>query len=95
LLAMLEYLDGKPPSSWVAAPRYHHQYLPDVIEYEPSAFSAEELSQLRQRGHQLKAVERTYGNQHVLLWQKPSGTVEAASDPRSIGLASQLAKVLE
>jgi hypothetical protein len=25
----------------------------------------------------------------VLLWDKPSGAVEAASDPRGIGMASQ------
>ncbi len=90
LLAMLSYLDEQPPSAWVAAPRYHHQYLPDVIEYEPNAFSPAELSQLQQRGHSLKAVERAYGNQQVLLWHKASGAVEAASDPRGIGLASQL-----
>lgn len=90
LLAMLGYLDGQPPSAWVAAPRYHHQYLPDQIEYEPKAFSPAELNQLQQRGHSLKAVERAYGNQQVLLWDKHSGAVEAASDPRGIGLASQL-----
>jgi gamma-glutamyltranspeptidase / glutathione hydrolase len=90
LLAMLSYLDGQAPSAWVAAPRYHHQYLPDVIEYEPKAFSPAELSQLQQRGHSLKAVERAYGNQQVLLWDKASGAVEAASDPRGIGMASQL-----
>jgi gamma-glutamyltranspeptidase/glutathione hydrolase len=95
LLAMLEYLDGKPPSTWVSAPRYHHQYLPDVIEYEPRAFSPAELSQLQQRGHSLKAVERAYGNQQVLLWNKQNGAVEAASDPRGIGMASQWPTALE
>lgn len=89
LLAMLEYFNGQPPAAWVAAPRYHHQYLPDVIEYEPNAFTAQELSQLKQRGHSLKNVERDYGNQQVILWNKQTNSVEAASDPRGIGLASQ------
>ena len=89
LLAMLSYLDGQPPSAWVAVPRYHHQYLPDVIEHEPTTFSASEIKQLQQRGHSLRNVERAYGNQQVLLWDKPSGAVEAASDPRGIGMASQ------
>ena len=89
LLAMLSYLDGQPPSAWVAVPRYHHQYLPDVIEHEPTTFSPKEIKQLQQRGHGLKSVERAYGNQQVLLWDKPSGAVEAASDPRGIGMASQ------
>ncbi|MBX9754180.1 MAG: gamma-glutamyltransferase [Pseudomonadaceae bacterium] len=95
LLAMLSYLDGQPPSAWVAVPRYHHQYLPDVIEYEPRAFSPSELTALQQRGHSLKAVERAYGNQHVLLWDKQSNSVEAASDPRGIGMASQWPTALE
>ncbi|GLK87092.1 gamma-glutamyltransferase [Pseudomonas turukhanskensis] len=87
LLAMLQYLDGQPVASWPAAPRYHHQYLPDVVEYEPSTFTATERDALRERGYALKPVERPYGNQQVLLWNKYSRSVEAASDPRGIGQA--------
>ena len=87
LLAALDYLDGKPVQQWPATPRYHHQYLPDVIEYEPDAFSASQLRSLEMRGHRLKRVERRYGNQQVLLWHKDSGQVEAASDPRGVGRA--------
>ena len=70
-----------------AAPRYHHQYLPDVLQYEADAFSAAQLDALRARGHQPRLIERDYGNQQVLYWHKPSGKVEAASDPRGIGRA--------
>lgn len=87
LLAVLDYLDDRPVQQWPATPRYHHQFLPDVIEYEPDAFSAAQLSSLEMRGHRLKRVERRYGNQQVLLWHKGSGRVEAASDPRGIGRA--------
>ena len=87
LLAVLDYLDGKPVQQWPATPRYHHQYLPDVIEYEADAFSPSQLSSLEMRGHKLKRVERSYGNQQVLLWRKDSGQVEAASDPRGVGRA--------
>lgn len=87
LLAVLEYLDGQPIARWPAAPRFHHQFLPDVVQYEPNAFSPEEIDQLRQRGHQLKALDAAYGNQQVLRWDKRSGEVEAASDPRGIGTA--------
>jgi gamma-glutamyltranspeptidase/glutathione hydrolase len=89
LLAMLSYLDGQPPSAWVSTPRYHHQYLPDVIEHEANTFSPAEQAQLQQRGHSLKAVERPYGNQQVLLWNKHTGAVEGASDPRGIGQTQQ------
>lgn len=85
LLSILEYLDGQPIARWPAVPRYHHQYLPDVIEHEPQTFSAAQIADLQARGHSLKALERVYGNQQVLLWNKASGQVEAASDPRGIG----------
>ncbi|MFG0381873.1 gamma-glutamyltransferase [Pseudomonas sp. zbq_18] len=87
LLAVLDYLDGKPVQQWPATPRYHHQYLPDVIEYEPGAFSAGQRASLEMRGHTLSQVNRRYGNQQVLLWRKQNGQVEAASDPRGVGRA--------
>ncbi|QKE65410.1 gamma-glutamyltransferase [Aquipseudomonas campi] len=87
LLAILDYLDERPVSEWPARPRYHHQYQPDVIEHEPNAFSASQISTLEMRGYQLKKLERRYGNQQVLLWHKTDGKVEAASDPRGIGQA--------
>ncbi len=85
LLAMLEYLDGQPPQRWVAARRYHHQFHPDRIEHEPDAFDAAERAALERLGHRLHSVGRHYGNQQVLLWDKRSGRVETASDPRGIG----------
>lgn len=87
LLAMLEYLDNQPIQRWPAVARYHHQYKPDVIEYEPGAFSPAQIQQLEQLGHQLKATNRPYGNQQVLRWNKRTQALEAASDPRGIGLA--------
>lgn len=85
LLSILEYLDGQPIANWPAVPRYHHQYLPDVIEHEPHTFSAAQAAELQARGYRLKNVEREYGNQQVLRWSKASGQVEAASDPRGVG----------
>jgi gamma-glutamyltranspeptidase/glutathione hydrolase len=86
LLSMLEYLDGQPIASWPAVPRYHHQYLPDVVEHESDAFSQDEMTQLQSRGYRLKEVPHGYGNQQVLLWNKTDKHVEAASDPRGLGV---------
>ncbi|SDI26500.1 gamma-glutamyltransferase [Pseudomonas panipatensis] len=88
LLAMLEYLDGKSVQNWVSAPRYHTQYLPDVLEHEPRAFTPAQQADLTARGYTLKDVGRAYGNQQVLLWHKKARSVDAASDPRGIGLAA-------
>lgn len=85
LLSMLAYLDGQPVSTWPAVPRYHHQYLPDVVEHEPGAFSAAEAVDLKARGYELKDLGRSYGNQQVLFWDKQDGRLESASDPRGVG----------
>ena len=87
LLSVLSHLAGEPVQAWPATPRYHHQYLPDVLQYEADAFTAAQLDALRARGHRPEPIQRDYGNQQVLHWHKPSGTVEAASDPRGIGRA--------
>ena len=87
LLAILEYLEGQPVSRWPAVPRYHHQYLPDQVEYEPDAFTSAQLNALQARGYSLKPTSRRYGNQQVLRWDKQTGNLEAASDPRGVGQA--------
>lgn len=86
-LALLEHWQHKPVKDWVARTRFHHQYLPDVIEYEPSAFNEDELQELAALGHILKNTGRKYGNMQAILWDKQAHTVSAASDPRGEGLS--------
>lgn len=89
LLAALEYIEGRgSPSDWVALPRYHHQYLPDVIEYEPDAFNEFERQELEGLGYQLKLKQRRYGNMQLILMNSRTGEMQAASDPRGEGLAA-------
>jgi gamma-glutamyltranspeptidase/glutathione hydrolase len=87
LLSMLQYLDEQPVATWTAVARYHHQYMPDVLEYEPAAFTAPQLSDLQERGYRLKEIKRPYGNQQVLFWNKNNATTQAASDPRGVGVS--------
>ncbi len=87
LLGVLDFAEGRPPESWVRVPRFHHQYLPDVIEFEPGALTDIEQAGLKKMGHLLQQVDRTYGNMQALLWGKKSNTVQAASDPRGEGRA--------
>jgi gamma-glutamyltranspeptidase/glutathione hydrolase len=88
LLGILDMEEGHQPESWVSLPRFHHQYLPDMIQYEPDAFSDEVLDGLAARGHKLKALGRRYGDMQAIYWDYENGRVEAASDPRGIGAAS-------
>jgi len=87
LLGTLSYAAGEAPAQWVATPRYHHQYLPDEVLYEPEAFNADARSALEARGHTLRLSHRDYGNMHAVLWDRLNGEVSAASDPRGEGTA--------
>ena len=85
LLGILNFVNGVDAKAIVAAPRYHHQFLPDVVQYEPGAFSPTELGRLGTMGHELKPVEAGYGNLQAVLWRPASDTLEAAADPRGVG----------
>ncbi len=87
LLGILEMADGRPPQAWVERPRFHHQYLPDRIEFEPDAFGERMREQLADMGHNLQPLDRDYGNMQAILWDKRTGKMSAASDPRGMGKA--------
>jgi len=86
LLAILELKDSFNPQDWVDLPRFHHQYLPDVIQYEKAAFEQKLIDALQAKGHQLKPVNE-YGNMQAIWWDYKSGQVNSASDRRGEGYA--------
>lgn len=85
ILGTLDYLEGMSAQAIVAEPRYHHQYLPDVVEYEKGAFTDGEIARLQAMGHKLEEGSRRWGNMEVITWEFATGKVEAASDPRGVG----------
>lgn len=87
LLGALEFYAGTEPAAWVKVPRYHHQYLPDEVLYEPAAFDEATRTALAARGHQLHLSDRNYGNMQAILWNRTTDSVTAASDPRGEGAA--------
>lgn len=88
LLGILDFTHGGDAKSIVGTPRYHHQHLPDHVEYEPGALSAETLAGLEKLGHKFKKIDRHYGDMHAVIWDKAADTMDAASDPRGIGCAA-------
>ena len=57
LLTVLNVLDfGMNPQEAVDAPRFNHQWLPDVIQYERYGLSADTVEALAKRGHKLAEV---------------------------------------
>ena len=85
LLSTLAWMDGADAKQMVSLKRYHHQYYPDVVAHEEGAFSAEEKTGLEARGHKLELSPRSFGNMQVVTWDRETGTVDAASDPRGSG----------
>lgn len=85
LLGILDLAAGNRPESWVSLPRFHHQYLPDAVQYEPGAFDEELVAALTARGHRLQRQDSDYGNMQAIYWDRNAGQVFAASDPRGIG----------
>ncbi len=85
LLATLDFIDGQSASEIVAAPRFHHQYLPDVVRYEDGAFSEQELKTLAAQGDMLQPASYRWGNFQAVIWNRATGVVEAAADPRGEG----------
>ena len=87
LQAILAWVDGDDAEAMVSRPRLHHQYFPDHISFETDSLSAEERSALAGRGHELSPLRRAIGigNLQVVTWDRDTGAVDAASDPRGIG----------
>ena len=68
----------------VAAPRFHHQALPDIIRSERGGLSDETIHALETMGH---AVDRRGGSGTVAAIQKTAGGWVGVVDPRSAGAA--------
>ncbi|MAA75017.1 MAG: gamma-glutamyltransferase [Salinisphaeraceae bacterium] len=88
LLGMLKFTQGGTAQDIVGLPRFHHQYQPDEILYEPGALRESEKTELEQMGHTLKLSSREYGDMHVIVWDKQADRLHAASDPRGMGKPS-------
>lgn len=87
LLAALDFAQGHEPDSWVQVPRFHHQFMPDVLEFEKGALTANELTRLAAMGHQLKEARYNYGDMQAVQWNKTTHRLTAASDRRGEGRA--------
>ncbi len=79
LLNVIEY--DMPLDEAVAAPRFHHQWLPDEIKVEPTAIDTVERKKLWKMGHQLKGVNRMALVKAVQVL--PDGRLHGAGDPRN------------
>ena len=84
LEAILQYVDQPEIdlARLVAAPRFHHQYLPDRIEIEPGSFPEQWIEALKAKGHAVEAGRRKWGNMQAVFFDRKTGRLESANDPR-------------
>lgn len=78
---LLNVIDhGMGMQAAVAAPRFHHQWLPDIIQMEAGAINKADSLALVRMGHQFK-VREPIGRVDAIL-VLPDGKLEAGADPR-------------
>lgn len=88
LLGLLEFAEGADdPAVWTASKRFHHQYLPDEVQYEKGGLDEPTRAGLEKLGHTLKELSRNYGNMQAIFSDPANGIMKAAADPRREGLA--------
>ena len=83
LLGILGYDDGLTAQQVAAKPRFHHQWLPDVISAEPDAFDADTVATLQAMGHTVNAGEGRWGNLQTVAWDRLANTLSGGTDPRN------------
>ena len=86
MLNVLLFGMDAPPA--LALPRFHHQWMPDVLEMERRWYRAATedgtVSHLETRGHQVKATG-SVGNVQMIRRDSRAGAWDAACDPRKGG----------
>ncbi len=84
LLAISNIIDlGMSPKEALTAPRFHHQWAPDLLKIE-SAFGEETLKQIESLGHTLDR-SKGFGACQCVMFDDGTGTLVPAHDPRNAG----------
>jgi gamma-glutamyltranspeptidase/glutathione hydrolase len=83
LEVIINLIDFKMPAEKaVKFPRFHHQWLPDIIGFEKDAVSQEVLDNLRKMGHQVIIRDYQQGNAHTIYIDPKTGKYQGIVDIR-------------
>ena len=66
----------------VNAPRFHHQWLPDLVNFEPKAFGEDLIRTLKSRGYLINERASPIIGKVDAIWVLSNGKLEGGADPR-------------
>ncbi|OWW25892.1 gamma-glutamyltransferase [Zobellia sp. OII3] len=66
----------------VSAPRFHHQWLPDMVVFEPKGFSEELKAGLKSKGYNINEDRTPIIGKVDAIRVLPDGSLEGGADPR-------------
>ena len=66
----------------VSAPRFHHQWLPDVVVFEPNRFEKEFILKLQEKGYDIKEEYTRIIGRVDAIHIAEDGTIQTGADPR-------------
>lgn len=82
---IIYYIDfGMEPDKAVEQPRVHHQWLPDILFYEPDALDSLVISELEKLGYDLR-IRKRVGNIQLIGKSHSSNLLTPAPDKRTGG----------
>ena len=70
----------------IDAPRFHHQWMPDRIQFEPMGINRDTRAALEKKGHSFAEKPGNMGDAEGIMIDPKSGMRLGASDPRSGGV---------
>ena len=74
----------------VAAPRFHHQWLPDIITFEPNKFKRNLFDSLQKKGYDIKEEYNRIIGRVDAIKVSDKGIISTGADPRGVDEASLL-----
>lgn len=80
ILNVIEYDMGMQEA--VNQPRFHHQWLPDVIKIEPDGFDFKTIQKLKTKGYILDESKSIIIGKVDAILVLPNGQLEGGADPR-------------
>jgi gamma-glutamyltranspeptidase/glutathione hydrolase len=70
----------------IDAPRFHHQWMPDRIQFEPMGINRDTRAALERKGHVFAEKPGNMGDAEGVMIDQKTGMRLGASDPRSGGV---------